>query len=200
MPKGQLRDNYKEGKIYRLLGAGITDTYVGSTCGSLYRRLWHHNHMQTTPTQRQMSSALIYQRSPTVAIELLEDYPCDTKQELGARERYWIEKFRAEGVNVVNHNLPTAGLSAEELRIRKNTQRRERNRANLYHCPCGKTIQSAQKEEHLASYLHAKRLKTAQWVQGDIQLSSQTPASSSTSQDMKPVHQDFLQEQVSIFL
>jgi hypothetical protein len=144
-----------------------------------------------------MSSALIYQRSPTVAIELLEDYPCDTKQELGARERYWIEKFRAEGVNVVNHNLPTAGLSAEELRIRKNTQRRERNRANLYHCPCGKTIQSAQKEEHLASYLHAKRLKAAQWVEGDpflsfqptamnvssSELSSLTPASSSTSQE-----------------
>jgi len=115
-----------------------------------------------------MSAALIYQRSPTVAIELLEDYPCDTKQELAARERYWIEKFRAEGITVVNHNIPTAGLTEDEIRIRRNTQKRERARANLYHCPCGKTIQSAQKEEHLASYLHAKRLKIAQWVEGDL--------------------------------
>jgi len=128
-----------------------------------------------------MSSALIYQRSPTVAIELLEDYPCDTKQELGARERYWIEKFRAEGVTVVNHNIPTAGLTEDEIRIRRNTQKRERARANLYHCPCGKTIQSAQKEEHLASYLHAKRLKAAQWVEGSIPLSFQTSESVWTS-------------------
>jgi hypothetical protein len=171
MPKGKLLDNYKNGKIYRLLGAGITDVYVGSTCGSLDRRLWFHNYTNTNPGQRQMSAAQLYQRSPSVTIELLEDYPCKFKDELVARERYWMEKFRAEGVPVVNVQTPTAGLTEDEIRIRRNNQKNARARANLYHCPCGRTIQSAQKEDHLASRLHAKRL------------SSLTPSSSSTSPD-----------------
>ena len=170
MPKGKLLDNYKQGKIYKLLGAGITDVYVGSTCGSLDRRLWFHNNTHVNSTQRQMSAAQLYQRSSCVTIELLETYPCEFKEQLTARERYWIEKLRAEGVPVVNQQIPRAGLTAEQLCERRRLKENE----NPYHCPCGKTVRNMQKESHLASRLHAKRLAS---------ISSPKPASSSTSPD-----------------
>ena len=39
-----------------------------------------------------------------VQISLLEDYSCNTKDELLARERYWIEQHR---VILVNKNIPS---------------------------------------------------------------------------------------------
>lgn len=187
MPKGKLLDNYKQGKVYKLLGAGITDVYVGSTCGSLDRRLWHHNYTHENPGQRQMTAAQLYQRSSCVTIELLETYPCEFKEQLAQRERYWIEKLKAEGVPVVNQNIPRAGLTAEQLCERRRLKANE----NLYHCPCGKTIQMARKESHLGSRLHANRLASISSQPPAINVSSselsfQTLASSSTNPDTQP--------------
>lgn len=187
MPKGKLLDNYKQGKIYKLLGAGITDVYVGSTCGSLERRLWHHNYTNQNPSQRQMTAAQLYQRSPSVSIELLETYPCEFKEQLAERERYWMEKLKAEGIPVVNQNIPTAGLTAEQLCERRRLKANE----NPYHCPCGKTVRSVQKESHLASRLHANRL-SSQPLAMDVNasaFSSHLPASSSTNPDTQPGQQ-----------
>ena len=131
-----------------------------------------------------MTAAQLYQRSSSVTIELLETFPCEMKEQLTARERYWIEKLRADGVPVVNHQVPRAGLTAEQLCERKRLKANE----NPYHCPCGKTVRNVQKESHLASRLHANRLSSQPPVMNvnASAFSSHLPASSSTSPDMPP--------------
>jgi len=158
MPHGPLRDNYENGKIYKLVGTGTTSIYIGSTCKTLNHRLWHHNHTNKNSKQRQSTAAQLYQQSPCASIELIEDYPCTTKEMLLARERYWIEKLKAEGVRVVNCQVPRALLTEDEMRSRRNEIRRNAT-SKLYQCPCGSIIRLVQKEEHLATKLHANKLK-----------------------------------------
>jgi len=173
------------------MGAGIASIYVGSTCGTLARRLWHHNHTHKDPSQRQMTAAQLYQQCSSVSIELIEPYACKTKEELAERERYWIEKLKAEGVPVVNQNIPRAGLTPEQILERRREQDTIRRNSNLYHCPCGKIIQSVNKEEHLITRLHKNRLSSQPPVMNvnASAFSSQIPSSSSTNPDTQPDHQ-----------
>lgn len=75
--------NYQDGKIYKLVGGG--KTYIGSTTQRLSKRKSEHkkkNHMC-------MSKEII--NEPDCDIILIEKYPCECKEELHSRERYWIE-------------------------------------------------------------------------------------------------------------
>lgn len=84
--------NYQEGKIYKLVGGGLT--YYGSTCDELRKRLYQHK-------QKKCKSKLLYDTGDKVEIILVEKYPCNDKMELHQRERYYIENF-----DCVNKNIP----------------------------------------------------------------------------------------------
>ena len=75
-------NKYKQGKIYKVItNEGI---YVGSTIMLLSKRLWHHRYAD--------SSGLDIDETNS-SIELIEDYPCNNKQELKQREQYWMDKI-----------------------------------------------------------------------------------------------------------
>ena len=193
MPKGKLRDCYAKGKIYKLTGSTNPKTiYIGSTCKSLERRLWHHNNCHNDPTQRQSSAAQMYQQNQSVSIELIEDVSCNIKEELTDRERFWIESYREQGYNVTNYQTPVGLLTKEELRDRCNKARNEQNNRNMYQCPCGSLVQNKRKENHLATRLHAKRISfSSQPPAMDVNanaFSSPKPTSSSTSPETLPDH------------
>lgn len=76
--------NYKEGKIYKITGNGLT--YIGSTTETLNRRLTKHK--QYIKDKRYCSSSKVF-GSGDEKIELIELYPCENKQELIEREQYW---------------------------------------------------------------------------------------------------------------
>jgi len=84
--------DYKNGKIYRLICEETGKQYIGSTCTTLVRRLYNHKHK----ANRCASKNLI---NPTII--LIEDYPCDRKEQLTARERYFIETM-----DCVNKQIP----------------------------------------------------------------------------------------------
>ena len=94
--------NYQDGKIYKLVGSGLT--YVSSTSQRLSKRLYGHKnnfHQYQKGNCRNTTSFQIIERG-NVDIVLLEKFPCNTKEELHARERYWIEKL-----DCVNKIIPT---------------------------------------------------------------------------------------------
>jgi hypothetical protein len=84
--------NYQLGKIYKIVGNG--KIYVGSTCERLLcRRLIGHN---ASYKQYQIGiggnmSSFQCLSDPEHYIELLELYPCNSKDELHTCERKWIE-------------------------------------------------------------------------------------------------------------
>ncbi len=95
-------DRYSRAKIYRLVGGG--KTYYGSTCLSLSRRLSGHkkSYNQFLTGKRGNMTSFELLEEPDLNIVLVEEYPCNNKEQLLARERYWIENNEC-----VNKKVPT---------------------------------------------------------------------------------------------
>ena len=79
--------NYQNGKIYKLVNNTTTDVYYGATCSRLSDRLSEHK--SVFKKGKYMTSRKIFEGGD-VSIILVETYPCDSKDELTARERFWI--------------------------------------------------------------------------------------------------------------
>jgi len=89
--------DYSKGKIYKLLNTENDEIYVGSTIQPLSQRLYAHKH-------NMLANYLPHQKTTTYDkmrlvdadnyfIELIENYPCSTREELRAREGEWIRKI-----------------------------------------------------------------------------------------------------------
>ena len=92
--------NYQNGKIYKLWSIHTEKIYIGSTCNLLSKRL--SGHRRTTET----TSRELFEYGE-VKIELIETFPCVTKEELTAREGYYIRTL-----DCVNKCIP--GRTKEE--------------------------------------------------------------------------------------
>jgi hypothetical protein len=82
--------DYKNSKIYKIIAEGY-DPYIGSTTLTLDNRL-----------KAFRNSKKYYSCSNFVKfgiIELIEDYPCETRKELMERERFWIDNTTCVNIN-----------------------------------------------------------------------------------------------------
>jgi hypothetical protein len=107
--------DYKNGMIYKLVSNHTDKVYVGSTTRPLRKRKWDHKNSYKNSTKRSYYTAFEIAKYDDFDIILLEGYPCDSKQQLHARERYWIEQL-----DCVNKTIPTR--THEEYRIDKKDQ------------------------------------------------------------------------------
>jgi len=153
MPKGQADANYANAKIYRLVATGTKQVYIGSTCRTLDKRLYDHNWAVAHPdTQTQSTACTLYEGGRTVAIELVEAFPCERIDQLRERERYWLEQTPT----AVNRNTP-GGLGWKEARARRQEDHdayMAEYRTLDYTCECGATIKRAEKARHERSQKH----------------------------------------------
>lgn len=128
-------DRYSRAKIYRLVGGG--KTYYGSTCLSLAKRMAYHrsDYKRFIAGNYNKVSSFEIMNEPDVVIVLVEEYPCSNKEQLLARERYWIENNEC-----INKNAPIrTTLEKKERYDRMLEQRREKT-----------------KERELESYIRTK--------------------------------------------
>jgi hypothetical protein len=99
-----MADNrYANGKIYRLVNSVDSEEYVGSTCGTLVKRLYRHK-----TKSKELPNNRFYNHCGKVGwdkvqIVLVEEYACLNRVELEQRERYWIEELRP----TLNCRIPT---------------------------------------------------------------------------------------------
>lgn len=85
---------YREGKIYKLTTPDNPKLcYVGYTTISLAERLRYHCSDFDRKIQIQSKEILKYRH---FTIELLEEFPCATKEEILGREYYWMEKLQEQ--------------------------------------------------------------------------------------------------------
>ena len=107
--------NYNKSKIYMIYStdSSVLLPYYGSTTLSLNRRLSDHKAHFKRWKQCKMhncsSFMLLEQGFDKVAIKLVEDFPCNSKQELEIREAHYIKNSPC-----ININLPQ-GIVAESL-------------------------------------------------------------------------------------
>ena len=85
--------DYKNGKIYALRTHKGDEVYIGSTTQSLSKRFYYHKNAPNSTTAR-----VLFKKYDDVYIELIELYPCESKQELCRREGE-IQREHKERVN-----------------------------------------------------------------------------------------------------
>jgi len=90
--------NYENGKIYRIVCNKTGKQYIGGTTTSLSARLSQHKKLFST-NKTCLSREVI--EGGDYAIYLIEDCPCDRKEQLLSRERYFIET-----TDCVNKKIP----------------------------------------------------------------------------------------------
>lgn len=97
--------NYQQGKIYKIVCNITGNIYVGSTCKpKLSQRLSQHrasNKQYTNQKTTSYCTSFQILDNGNYDIILLENYPCETKDELTARERFHIESH-----DCVNKYIP----------------------------------------------------------------------------------------------
>ena len=90
-------NRYEKGKIYKITDIGCNKFYVGSTCENLSKRIERHrtkyNNSKTGKTNSKISVFDIFDEFgiENCKIELIENYPCNCKEELLRREGHYIK-------------------------------------------------------------------------------------------------------------
>ena len=96
--------NYQNGKIYKIVCNDTGKEYIGSTTQKyLCKRLAQHKHPSNTSSSREIIDGGNY------SMVLVENCPCNSKDELHKRERHFIETLEC-----VNQCIP--GRTKKEYR------------------------------------------------------------------------------------
>lgn len=135
-PQKTLMPEYENGKIYKICSHQTEKVYVGSTTRPLSERLAQHKgHIKT-----QYCTSYEILKFNDAYIELIENWPCNNREELRQREGYYIRNH-----NCVNKHI--IGRTLQEWRIDTGKYIPET-------CECGGKYTSTHKAEHLKSDLH----------------------------------------------
>ena len=93
--------DYSQGKIYKIVNDENDNFYIGSTIQPLYKRMYHHRCKDHSCMSKNLGVDL-----KDCIIVLVENIQCKDKDELLRKERYYIEKYKKEGLNIVNKIIP----------------------------------------------------------------------------------------------
>jgi len=95
------QSKYRTGKIYAICSNKTDDIYIGSTIRSLPQRFGGHTLKKTKCTSQQI---IDYKDAYIV---LIENYPCETQQQLLERELYWINNMPTciNKINPITHRI-----------------------------------------------------------------------------------------------
>ena len=103
--------NYNSARIYKIYNTFDDAVYVGSTCQPLSKRMaWHRIQMNDTKKQnRQLYVKMNELGVDRFFIELIETYPCASREELRKKEGHFIREMG-------NLNMCIAGRNMTEYR------------------------------------------------------------------------------------
>ena len=85
--------DYKNGRIYKIVSDLTDKIYIGSTCQTLCKRLAKHkgNYRESLNGGNIYITSFELFKLGETRIELIEDFPCERKEQLNAREGYHIK-------------------------------------------------------------------------------------------------------------
>ena len=166
--------NYQLGKIYKIECNVTGKVYIGSTCEpTLARRLTKdvgNYRCYLKGTNHYITSFDVLQNR-NYDIVLIESYPCDTKDELHARERYWTNNI--ECVNKIKNQGMINELGEKEYNKQHNKIYHEKNKDVIHaqknekhNCVCGNCYTHANKQQHIRSVKHQQYLKYKTIIDG----------------------------------
>jgi hypothetical protein len=120
---------YQQGKIYKIISESTDKIYIGSTILPLNKRFNLHmsDYRKWVNDKGKFhgSYEMIFQGN--AKIELIENYPCNFKQELFKREQYYHDKNKDKITNLMNAH----GLDLEKQEERQKYHNKKNYKKNL---------------------------------------------------------------------
>lgn len=154
--------DYSNSKIYKLVCPHADDIYIGSTTQKLCSRFALHNskYRSFMNNKHHFVSSFIIMSLGDVRIILLEDFPCENKEQLRAKEQEYIEKHKDICVNIYgavldvekqrkysyNYNRSEKGKKRSH---KSNEKRKEKGYYKSYYKKNKQIISSKRSEEKL---------------------------------------------------
>jgi len=139
--------NYNNGKIYKIVCDDTNKVYYGSTTNTLSRRMVQHRSQKRC----------VYNEMTNPKICLVEDVPCERKEQLFQRERYFIENNEC-----INKRIPAR--TPQEWRNDNKDKRKiidkryydknKEKQKEKCNCECGSVIRKRNMSHHIKSKKH----------------------------------------------
>lgn len=154
--------DYSKGKIYKIVCNITGECYIGSTTKKyLSQRLVQHkstyNFWLKNPTPTPHSSSFRIIERNSYDIILIENFPCNSNDELRARERYWYEQ-------IPNINIKKPFLTDKERADYFNAEQRKYYNNNKevisqkakekVQCECGSIVRKSDIADHYKTITH----------------------------------------------
>ena len=173
--------NYKKSKIYCIHCNKTGLNYVGSTVVEMKQRMALHR-CQCKKGNTASSSIIIKNGDYTVSI--LEEYPCDTEEQLLERESYYINLTP----NCVNSKCPV--ISKDKFSHANYGQAYLKKYGKLTMvCECGEEIKRRNKCVHIKSANHFERMKELEQVKEKDELMNEPTHESTHEPTHEPTHE-----------
>jgi len=117
--------DYQKGKIYKLWSPQGTEDeiYIGSTCNELrYRKSSHKKN------NNKCQSKKLFEKYDDVRIELIEEYPCNNKEELTKKEGEYIRNNKCLNRRIPNRTAKEHYQDNKELIKLKSKEYRDNHK------------------------------------------------------------------------
>ena len=136
-------NKYQNGKIYNIKTIKTNKVYIGSTIEKINIRFSKHKHNFKKFKDNKFEYISSYEilKYEGCYIELIENYPCNSKTELEKREAFHIKNHK----NCVNIKIP--GLITCEQYMKYNNKK-------IITCVCGSKMLERSKYRHFKSIKH----------------------------------------------
>ena len=85
--------DYSKGKIYKILNNIDNELYIGSTVEPLGQRMAKHRFNAKGDSNLKVHNHMRNIGIDNFYIELIESYPCNSKEELNSKEGQYIREF-----------------------------------------------------------------------------------------------------------
>jgi len=158
-----MTNRYARGKIYKIVSENTDKVYVGSTTEkTLARRLAKHVELHREylkGNQRRYTSSFDIIEKGDYSIVLLENFPCESKDELFARERYYYEQQKQSIVNIkppilTQQERKDYRNKKKQSYINRHREEVQAKRQQKFDCECGGHYSRSAKSRHFNSILH----------------------------------------------
>jgi hypothetical protein len=162
--------NYQLGKIYKIVDLDSNQCYIGSTCEpTLAKRLAKHvsDYRQHLKGKGRYITSSIILSLDDYDIVLIEAYPCNSKDELHARERHYtqllpcVNKIKNQGlikeIGVKEYKKLSYETSIDKIKAKYqiNKEQIHKHDKQLYECKCGSNIlRLSDKARHFKTIKH----------------------------------------------
>ncbi len=170
---------YQRGKIYKIVSDQTDKIYIGSTtlkylCARMNQHRMDFKKKEQNKINGHYCSSSEILKFGDAKIILIETYPCNSKDELHAKEQYYIDLNKAICVNILKaYDKDTHGKNKsdkDKIYYQRNKEEISEHHKKYYHthrteilktiiCECGKTyIKNKRRHELSKKHIDFKKL------------------------------------------